>query len=104
MKKRFICNTKQVSPGEPFVFQVNNEEQAVLFQTPKGYFAIENRCPHAGAFLKDGIIDAEELTCIWHGWKFNLETGKCLNEPVAKIKTYPVLLEGEQIFINDTLE
>ncbi|MGH8877070.1 MAG: Rieske (2Fe-2S) protein, partial [Stackebrandtia sp.] len=37
------------------------------------------RCPHLKADLsRFGKIDDGVLTCQMHGWKWNLESGKCI--------------------------
>ena len=40
---------------------------------------MQRRCPHRNADLAVfGEIDDGELTCTLHGWRFDLETGRCL--------------------------
>ena len=67
----FVWNSKD----KPFIFNLNSQEQVAIFKTEEGFFAVENRCPHAGAFLHEGMVSDNILTCIWHGWRFDLETG-----------------------------
>jgi nitrite reductase/ring-hydroxylating ferredoxin subunit len=94
-----VCHSTEIAPGKPYVFNLNNDIEIVIFQTDQGYYALENRCPHAGAHLHEGIIKDNILTCIWHGWRFDLETGQCLNEYWAKILTYAVILKGNEIYL-----
>ncbi len=100
MKTRiFLCYTRQVSPQSPFRFNLAADEQIVIFQTPEGYFAVENRCPHAGAYLHEGHIEHNILTCPWHGWRFDLESGQSLTEYWARLKTYPLQIVEDKIFL-----
>ena len=39
-------------------------------------FAIENRCPHKGGPLSEGIVHGASVTCPLHNWVFDLDTGK----------------------------
>ncbi|TQC47010.1 MBL fold metallo-hydrolase [Rhodococcus sp. WS4] len=40
---------------------------------------IQRRCPHLKADLsKFGVVEGNTLTCNNHGWRWNLETGRCL--------------------------
>ncbi|MCP5266850.1 MAG: nitrite reductase small subunit NirD [Burkholderiaceae bacterium] len=39
-------------------------------------FATENRCPHRGGPLADGIVHGHAVTCPLHNWTFSLETGR----------------------------
>lgn len=42
-------------------------------------YTFERYCPHRKADLSIfGEINGQVLTCTLHGWKFDLETGKCL--------------------------
>ncbi len=99
LKFKFLCHICEITSGEPFITNIDNNQQIVIFRTEDNYYAIENRCPHAGAYLHEGYIEEQILICHWHGWKFNLETGQCLDDPLAKLKTYPLKLEGGNIYI-----
>ncbi len=102
-KKTYICQISQITPKKPYRFNLNPAEQIVIFQTASGYFALENRCPHAGAALHEGIMENNILTCHWHGWQFDVETGQSLNEYWVRLKTYSVLVEkGGLYVINNT--
>ena len=62
--------------------------------------AFSGICPHAGAHLVAGYIDARgQVVCPLHGFKFNLETGKqCFDEPYL-LKIFTIKEEEEGIFI-----
>ena len=54
-------------------------KQIAVFKVDNQIFAVDNRCPHQGYPLKEGVVDSENfLTCNWHNWKFDLKTGKCV--------------------------
>ena len=45
-----------------------------------GDWVVQRRCPHRNADLAVfGEIEGCELTCTMHGWRFDLETGECLD-------------------------
>ena len=96
---RYICRTNEISRKKPFVFQVSEMEQLVVFQSEGEYYAVENRCPHAGAFLHEGLVEKRVLTCIWHGWRFDLESGQSLDEYWARLKTYPILVREGKLYL-----
>jgi len=73
--------------------------QIALFDTPKGIFACNNRCPHEGYPLREGTLDADcKLTCNWHNWKFDLETGENQRDG-DRLRVYPVELRDGDIWI-----
>ena len=58
--------------------------QVLLLHTPSGVFAVANRCPHEGYPLSEGMLgDGCVLTCNWHNWKFDLESGKTLQDALV---------------------
>lgn len=65
------------------------------------YFAINNICSHAGAELHEGTLDNNELTCPWHGAKWDIETGNLLWFPqkLNSQESYKVLVEDDNIYV-----
>jgi 5,5'-dehydrodivanillate O-demethylase len=56
-------------------------EDFVLFRALGGALGlVAEHCTHRGASLRCGLIDAEGITCPYHGWKFDA-TGRCLAMP-----------------------
>ncbi len=71
-----------------------------VFRTADGaVFAIDNRCPHKGGPLTEGIVHGASVTCPLHNWVFSLETGKAQGADDGAVKTYPVRIDGGQLFI-----
>ena len=63
-------------------------------------FAISDICSHDQIELSDGFLDGEDVECPAHGSRFNVRTGEVSGLPAEDaIGTYPVIIEGEQIFI-----
>jgi nitrite reductase/ring-hydroxylating ferredoxin subunit len=77
-----------------------NGKQVLLIAREGKVFAIANRCPHEGYPLSEGTEGPGcVLTCNWHNWKFDLETGAALvgRDPV---RVYAVELRGGEIFVD----
>ena len=73
--------------------------QIVLFDTSQGIYACNNRCPHEGYPLREGVLDEQcLLTCNWHNWKFDLQTGENQRDG-DKLRVYPVEVRGDHIWI-----
>jgi nitrite reductase (NADH) small subunit len=81
------------------------------------FFAVSDRCPHMGASMCSGSLsgtlvpaDPHELVygladrvlrCPWHGWEFDLESGRSLLEPRRYgLKTYPVSVEDGRVVLH----
>ena len=55
-------------------------ENLVLYRTNSGYGLMQRHCPHRGADLAFGRIEADGLRCSFHGWKFD-GRGQCVETP-----------------------
>ena len=62
-------------------------------------FAIEDHCPHRGGPLSQGIVHGTAVTCPLHNWSISLETGKALGADKGSVRTIPIKVEDQQIFI-----
>ena len=97
-----VCTVNELALGKSKCIQTNEKEIAV-FNINGKYFAIDNVCIHAGAALNEGSVDLEkcQVICSWHGWVYDLATGKCVTHPRQDVFTgaYPVTIENEDIFV-----
>lgn len=100
--KTKVCKTSELLPGQAKSVIVNGKEIGV-FNVGGKFYAIDNICIHAGGPLNEGAIDTEncQVTCSWHGWAFDLATGKCVTHPRQDVFTnsYPVRVEEDEIFV-----
>lgn len=101
-----ITNASELSPGEMKTFSAQGTE-LLLANVGGSFFAISNKCPHAGGDLSKGVLEGETVTCPRHGSRFDLKTGKALSGPkigFLKLKTsdakpYPVKVDGESVLV-----
>jgi nitrite reductase/ring-hydroxylating ferredoxin subunit len=77
------------------------DKRIALFRTPRGVYAVDNRCPHEGYALVKGDVKEGVLTCAWHNWKFALESGECLFGG-ENTRTYPVDVRGGEVWLDVT--
>lgn len=75
------------------------DKRLALFRTPRGVFATDNRCPHEGYALVRGDVKQGVLTCAWHNWKFDLESGQCLFGG-ENVRSYPVEIRNGIIHVD----
>ena len=74
------AKTNEITPGTIREFQV--EGKAVALANIGGkYYAINNTCLHRGGPLGQGTMNGEVVTCPWHGWQYNVITGKVVQNP-----------------------
>ena len=72
-----------------------------IFNLGDRFLAVENRCPHAGGPLADGIVSGCAVVCPLHAWKVRLDTGG-VDRPVASavcVRTFPTRVEDGVILV-----
>jgi nitrite reductase/ring-hydroxylating ferredoxin subunit len=95
------------------VARIGGREIGVVRAPDGRLFGFRNRCPHHGAPLCLGSVQYRltgvpvryelsttiALRCPWHGWEFDLETGRCLDDPALRAAVYPVRVEGGRVLV-----
>lgn len=79
--------------------RVGTKEVAVFRLSNGKVRAIENRCPHKGGVLSEGIVSGEFVFCPMHDWKICVEDGKVQEPDQGCVKTFQTLVEGEEVYI-----
>jgi nitrite reductase/ring-hydroxylating ferredoxin subunit len=110
--RHVVAPVADIPPGERRIFEVAGRSIGV-FNVDGRFFAVRNSCPHQGGPLclgptvglatsrRPGEItytrEGEILRCPWHGWEFDLETGRSVFDPArTRVKGYPVEVEELQ--------
>ncbi len=76
--------------------------QIVVFDVEGQLFAVNNRCPHEGYPLMEGVIQKDcKLSCSWHSWSFDLTNGDAV-QGRDPLRTYPIERRGDNIWIDLT--
>ena len=68
-----------------------------LFNIDGNVYALDNTCLHRGGPLGEGTLNGDVVTCPWHLWEYNVQTGEKVSSPAVKVATYPVQVEGNDI-------
>jgi nitrite reductase/ring-hydroxylating ferredoxin subunit len=89
----------ELAPGT--MKRIDARGRRILLANVDGrYCAADDTCTHEEASLSTGVLNGELVKCPLHGSRFNLCTGKALEEPAEEdLRTYPVRLEGGRILI-----
>ena len=95
-----ITACDNIPPREGRAVVVGDREIAI-FNVGDGFLAVDNRCPHRGGPLADGIVAGGAVVCPLHAWKINLQTGS-VERPAgleACVQSYPTRVEGGIVLI-----
>jgi len=73
----------------------------VVLHVGNEWYALENRCPHAGRPLGDGERAGLTLTCPYHGYTYHIRTGKNIDFPDEEtpVRTYPIRVEAGRVMV-----
>src|SRR5262245_29249951 len=95
-----VAKVGEIAEGQGKQITIGDKTLA-LFHCPGSYYAIDNTCPHRGAPLAEGFVEQGEVTCPWHGARFDLKTGAHLCPPAPRgVTAYPVQVVGLDIQID----
>ena len=101
MTQEFVAagEASELRPGA--MKRVDVRGRRILLANVDGrYCAADDTCTHEEASLSAGVLRGELVKCPLHGSRFNVCTGKALEEPAEEnLRTYPVRLEGGRILI-----
>jgi 3-phenylpropionate/trans-cinnamate dioxygenase ferredoxin subunit len=112
MPRHAVALVAEIPPGERLIVEIAGRSIGV-FNVDGRFFAVRNSCPHQGGQLclgrtvglataeRPGDIryerEGEILRCPWHGWEFDLATGRSVFDPArTRVKSYPVEIEELQ--------
>ena len=84
-----VAEFDDVPPGGSFLVEFDGRDVA-LFRDGDTVYAIDDRCPHAGASLCGGPVEGGVVTCPWHHWSFRLGDGASIGNPRVRVRTYAV--------------
>jgi nitrite reductase (NADH) small subunit len=62
-------------------------------------FAIEDRCPHRGGPLSQGIVHGSAVTCPLHNWVIDLESGEAQGADSGRVRTFALRVDGERLLM-----
>ncbi len=111
MGRHVVGRVTELPPGERTIVEAEGRSIGV-FNVHGRFFALRNSCPHQAAPLCLGPIkgmtlpsrpgeyvwarDGEILRCPWHGWEFDITTGRSIFNPhKTRVKTYEVTVETD---------
>jgi nitrite reductase (NADH) small subunit len=94
-----VVAAAEVMPGS--IREVNVNGKAVAVANVGGVFhAIDNTCLHRGGPLGGGTIEGKIVTCPWHGWQFDVTSGRSSQNPAVGVSCYPVEMRAGEVFVD----
>ena len=94
-------------PTNAMIIVVVGGQEVLLANVDGSYYAIANKCTHAGGSLAKGVLAGSIVTWPRHGARFDVKTGQAVGEAkiaLMKMKvkdeaSYVVKVEGTNIMV-----
>ncbi len=120
MTEYIVASDDELDPGDRLTVTLDGREIGI-FCLEDGYHAYRNWCPHQGGPVCDGSITGTQdtsfdretlqtevhqtrpdqvLNCPWHGWEFDLTSGKCLSRENIQLRSYEVRVTDGKIVVS----
>ena len=79
---------------------VAEDRVIALYNVEGQFYALDGVCPHQGGPLGKGTLEGCIVTCPWHGWQFDVTSGR--NQLNARIvqQRFDVRVEGDWILVD----
>ena len=91
-----ITKAESIPPREGRAVRLGGLSVAI-FNTGEEFLAVENRCPHGGGPLADGIVGGSTVTCPLHNWRICLRSGEVMKGCAGgapAVRSFQTKLEG----------
>jgi len=89
----------EIPPGS--VKEVQLAGQAIALANVGGtLYAVNNTCLHRGGPLGEGQLEGNVVTCPWHGWQYDVTSGKAVQNPSVRLSCFPTELRGDEIYVD----
>ncbi|MBN2851931.1 MAG: Rieske 2Fe-2S domain-containing protein [Clostridia bacterium] len=102
-----VAETPEISAGMKKKVVIGSTE--ILLSNIDGeFYAVNDKCPHMGGSLSEGILEGHLISCPRHGSKFDVKTGKNMDGAkilfmkmkVHDIQSYETKVDGKDIFVD----
>ncbi len=89
----------ELPPGTVRELQIAGKVVAVANVGGK-FYAINNTCLHRAGPLGQGSLEGKIVTCPWHGWQYDVTTGKLIQNSAVGVDCYPAEVRGQDVFVD----
>lgn len=97
-----VCREEEVKGKRLVRKRLDDGRTVAVVEAADGsYLAFEDRCPHKGAPLSAGKVHDGVVVCPWHGFRFDLRTGKAVGlESIMHLKVLEVVVRDGVLYVS----
>jgi nitrite reductase/ring-hydroxylating ferredoxin subunit len=93
-----VCRADEIAEGRGCSLDAAGVRLA-LFRSNGGVVALWGRCPHSGGSLGHGWLEADEVICPLHHWRFKLADGRCSTTPGEGVHRFRCEVRGDDVWV-----
>jgi nitrite reductase/ring-hydroxylating ferredoxin subunit len=72
----------------------------VVYNVDGAFYALEDACAHMKAPLSAGRLQGMKLTCSWHGWTYDITTGRRTEREGVCVRTFQVKVDNGEVLVD----
>ena len=94
-----VCRAEEIPKLGARVYKGAQQDIAVFRNDADEVFALEDRCPHKGGPLSQGIVYGRTVACPLHNWNIQLADGRALEPDQGCAARFAVKVEDGEVFL-----
>lgn len=94
-----VGSLKEIPPLGSRVVRTAQGDVAVFRAGDDSVFALDDRCPHKGGPLSQGIVYGHAVACPLHNWCIELATGCAVAPDVGATQSHSVKVEEGLVYL-----
>ena len=95
-----VCDAGDIAEGRARIAILPNGDRVAVFRHEGKLSAIANACAHQNGPLGEGRIIDCLVTCPWHGFQYDVRTGRSPAPFTEKVPTYNIRLDGTMVMVD----
>lgn len=94
-----VCALEDIPPLGARVVGVGNDVIAVFRNAEDEVFALNDKCPHKGGPLSQGIVFDRRVACPLHGWTVHLDSGRAQAPDIGCAPRHEVKVDDGTVYL-----
>ena len=95
-----VASTDEILPGQGALVERDGFAVAVFNAGGGCFYACSPLCPHEDGPLAEGWLEGESVVCPWHGFDFDLRTGRCFINDQLTVPVYLVRVRAGAVEVD----
>ncbi len=95
----FVARRDELTVGLGKKVEIEGRERALFLKEDGSVRILDNKCPHKGGPLSEGIVSGNYVYCPLHDWKICMKTGSAQGGDQGNVACFDVKVEGDNIYV-----